>query len=275
MQITTLARVLSTLGGLALIGVGGYVNINTTQDYDMKIVVGALAAGTALAAWAFTPMLNERRRALALLALLGILAGETYGLIATSERLLASRNYRASITATDNQGWVQANAALEFAIGNAKAECATGRKARCLEAEARVDEKRTILAGTQVPVPVHGLADLLGLSPVVADLIPTLAGSVALNLLGFVLMTFGHGRPSTVSVARLVALSEEPTLPSDAELEQLRTLLLGRSRPMTNQEIADRLRVSKAEASKRVSKAVAAGLVKRERRGQEVAITLH
>lgn len=275
MQITLFVRLLSTLGGLGLIGVAGYVNILHTHGHDMQIVVGALAAGTALAAWVLSPMLYGGRRLLAALALLGVFSGELYGFVQTSERLLSARNARQSLTATENQTWVQRNAALEYAVDAAKTECKV-RGPRCAAAEAKVDEKRSILAGTQVPVPPSPIASLLGWTPEIVEIIPTLAGSIGLNLLGFVMLTFGHSRKrNDVVIVPVKAITEEPTLPSDAELEQLRRLLFGRKRPMTNQQIAEALSLSKGEASKRVSKAVAAGLVKRETRGREVAVTLH
>ena len=53
------------------------------------------------------------------------------------------------------------------------------------------------------------------------------------------------------------------------------TSVLSTRKAMTNQEVANRLRISKAEASKRVTDAVAAGIVSRQRVGKHVAITLH
>lgn len=66
------------------------------------------------------------------------------------------------------------------------------------------------------------------------------------------------------------------TLPdvTDAELEELRKVLRKR-KAVTNNELADLLDITKGEASKRVSKAVAAGILSRQRIGKEVAIRLH
>ena len=80
-------------------------------------------------------------------------------------------------------------------------------------------------------------------------------------------------RGETVSkVETLQAITEEPTLPSDEELETLRRLLLGRG-VLSNQDVAELLGCSKSEASKTVSEAVAAGLVSRVRHGRRVAIS--
>jgi Fic family protein len=61
---------------------------------------------------------------------------------------------------------------------------------------------------------------------------------------------------------------------TDAELDELRKLLR-RHGTLTNQEVASLAGVSKGEASKRVSKAVKAGIVSRVKAGKYVAITLH
>lgn len=272
MQTTLFVRALSTLGGLALIGVAGYVNILHTPGYDMQIVVGALAAGTALAAWVLSSMWNGGRQALALLALIGVLAGELFGFVSTSERLLSVRTARQSLTATENQSWVMRNAALDYAISAAKTECMV-RGPRCAIAEYKVDEKRSILAGTQVPVPPNHLAALLGWTPEIVDIIPTLAGSIALNLLGFVMMAFGHGYATStpIGIAPVQALTEGSPMPSDEELEILRKLLVAH-KSFGNKELAERMKVSKSTASKLVTRAVAAGVVTRTPVGRDVVI---
>jgi predicted transcriptional regulator len=62
---------------------------------------------------------------------------------------------------------------------------------------------------------------------------------------------------------------------TDAELDQLRRLLRSVNRPVSNNEIASLMGVTKGEASKRVSLALASGIVSRRRVGREVAISLH
>jgi hypothetical protein len=60
------------------------------------------------------------------------------------------------------------------------------------------------------------------------------------------------------------------------DLENLRKLLTKTGRPVTNNELANLMGCSKGESSKRVSAAVAAGIVSRRRVGREVAVsTLH
>lgn len=64
-----------------------------------------------------------------------------------------------------------------------------------------------------------------------------------------------------------------PTI-TDEELVQLKMLLLHYG-ALSNQQVARLMRITKGEASKRVSKAVAAGMVSRTKVGKEVEITLH
>ena len=66
-------------------------------------------------------------------------------------------------------------------------------------------------------------------------------------------------------------LREEPL--TESEVEELRRLLRSAGRPLSNQEVADALRVSHGEASKRVKDAVAAGLVQKIKIGRHVAIS--
>ena len=85
-------------------------------------------------------------------------------------------------------------------------------------------------------------------------------------------VTFSKAKETVSSIAEL-DLTEVPKV-SDHELDELRRLLRRANAPLTNQEVADLMSVTKAEASKRVSKAVAAGFVSRAKVGREVAIRL-
>jgi hypothetical protein len=75
--------------------------------------------------------------------------------------------------------------------------------------------------------------------------------------------------------AAIVAITEENRDITDAEIDELRRLLKLSKAPLTNKEVAERLCVSKGEASKRVSRLVEVGEVRREKSGREVAISLH
>jgi hypothetical protein len=75
------------------------------------------------------------------------------------------------------------------------------------------------------------------------------------------------------AVQQAITEREEP-LTSD-ELEELRRILLGVRRPVNNNELAALASISPGECSKRVRDAVEAGILRRQRNGREVAITLH
>lgn len=79
--------------------------------------------------------------------------------------------------------------------------------------------------------------------------------------------------PNSVTEQRAADLVIPKTI-TDDELRQLRSLLLHYG-TLSNKQVARLMGVAKGEASKRVSKAVAAGMVSRVKVGKEVAITLH
>lgn len=82
-------------------------------------------------------------------------------------------------------------------------------------------------------------------------------------LMGFVALT---------APRRAITERQEPI--TDAEIEDLRRVLSSSAAPLTNGQLAQRLAVSKGEASKRVSRAVSAGVLNRARIGREVAVSL-
>jgi CRP-like cAMP-binding protein len=71
------------------------------------------------------------------------------------------------------------------------------------------------------------------------------------------------------------AITEEFKDVTDEDISELRKLLYRVGRPMTNQEIADRLGVSKGHASRQVTRLVRAGFLMRRKSGRTVAIYLH
>lgn len=91
----------------------------------------------------------------------------------------------------------------------------------------------------------------------------------AIFLFGF---GIGHHKVEP-KVEAPVSFSVERPL-SDAEIEELRRVLNGMRRPATNDELAAAMDVSKGEASKRVAKAVDAGVVTKLRAGRFNQISL-
>lgn len=212
MDTTRFARGLATFAGLALFGVVGWINVHHTPDTDMKLVVGTLAAAAAVAAYIMKCAIKHKSYGVALFALIGVLGGEAFGFVTTIERLMAARDERAASINTGNAPYEQAKAAVTYAEDAAKAECATGRKRLCKEAEAKLDAARAVLATTHAPRTANHLAAATGLDPMVIDLVPTLAGTVALTLLGFVFLWFGH---EVHAPPKAPAFRPVPVVPAD------------------------------------------------------------
>jgi hypothetical protein len=192
MQNTRFARGLATIAGLAVFSVAGYINVHHTIDPDMKLVVGTLAAAAAVAAFVMKCAASRGSYGIALFALLGVIGGESFGFITTMERLLSARADLAQSVATQNAPYGQAKAAVEYAESAAKAECSSGRGPKCKEAEAKLDQARRTLANTPAPKASNHIATVTGIDPLIVDLAPSLAGTLALTLLGFVFLWFGH-----------------------------------------------------------------------------------
>lgn len=173
---------------------------------------------------------------------------------------------------------------------------------RCKDWERRADEvqshveklqRQLAAAPAEVPVDakasrVAAIAALFGVSPEATEKVVTTIEPFLLPLfleLGSIWLFgygFSHSRrtpddQTSASAPQAVALvSPPPAAPAllDAEVEELRNLLTQARQPLTNGELAQKLRISKAEASKRATKAVDAGIVARSRHGRGVAISL-
>lgn len=132
---------------------------------------------------------------------------------------------------------------------------------------------------------LFGMSDRMAVKLAVSTFEP-FAFPLFLELAAIVLFGLGTGcqrqlapadKPMAQALARVPtrAITEENRDITDAEIDELRRLLQMSNGPLTNKEVAERLRVSKGEASKRVSRLVEAGTVRREKAGREVAISLH
>lgn len=187
---------------------------------------------------------------------------------------------RSDLTATTQR--------LEWARGDWLAECRTGNgpsckgKAQTVQAlEARVEKLRGELRSA--PAGDLGSETWAWASggTISAETIrrgSVLAFAVGLDVAIWALVWMATALVSMpTKVSGTVSRASDLTIPAgttDAELEELRKLLRTRG-ALTNNEIAELMGVVKSEASKRVSKAVAAGMVSRRRIGREVAVTLH
>ena len=124
------------------------------------------------------------------------MASESYALQLSAERLLAARDQRAQQVKTAAAPFELARAALESSIEERKAECKSGIGRKCQTLKAWEDQQRAALASSQAPRSHSLLADATGLPDWLVEIVPALAFSSGLMVLGFVLVGFGaHGSP--------------------------------------------------------------------------------
>jgi hypothetical protein len=193
-------RLMSTLGGLILVGVAAFLNVHHAAESEgsifspVCIAIVALAFGSALAVPVMLALWRSGRRGLALVALAGLVASESYGFQLSAERLLAARETRAQQVKSAGSPYALAREALDLAISDRKSECAGGLGQRCAKLRVVEDEKRAALAALPVPTSHALLADATGLPGWLVEIVPAMTFSTGLLVLGFVLVGFGaHG----------------------------------------------------------------------------------
>lgn len=203
------------IGGLALIGVGAYLNVaelGKLEGYFSPSVVlfYGFAGGVALAAITSPMLVRNKQGALATLLCVGVLCGEAFAFYSTAERLLAAREDRAARIGDTNAPRklaedARTRALADLAMAKAEADKARSDKkcgAVCAAWEDRETQARFHLneADKQIKATssireAKPLAHKLGISEDVADLIPALLGSAALLIMGFGLIAAGSPGP--------------------------------------------------------------------------------
>ena len=190
-------RVVSMLGGLVLVGVAAFLNVHHAAESEgsyfspVCIAIVALAFGSALAVPVMLTLMRTGRRGLALVALLGVAVSEIYGFQLSAERLLAARDQRAQQVKTANAPQEPARKALEDLEKDRKAECKSGLGKNCRELKVWEDKQRAALASTQAPRSHSLIADATGLPAWLVEIVPAMAFSTGLLMLGLVLVGFG------------------------------------------------------------------------------------
>src|SRR5262245_53189660 len=126
----SILRVLSILGGLALVGVAAYLNVHHAAESEggnylapVCIAIVALAFASALAVPVMLALWRNGHRVLACAGLVGLVCGESYDFQLSAERLLAARAQRAQQVQTAGSPYELAREALDLAIKDRKAEC--------------------------------------------------------------------------------------------------------------------------------------------------------
>jgi len=290
-------RTLAALAALASAGallslqiLGGLEATEGASTYTRASMIVAMCAVALLPVFIHISWFY-RLRSLSLLLCVAFVALLAYSLPAVVGRTGEIKHSQA--TSADMSALVRSDLTatmqrLEWARGDWLAECRSGNgpsckgKAQTVQAlEARVEKLR----GELRSAPAGDLGSetwaWASAGTVSAETIrksSVLAFAVGLDVAIWALVWMATALFSgQATVSATVSRASDLTIPAgttDAELEELRKLLRTRG-ALTNNEIAELMGVVKSEASKRVSKAVAAGMVSRRRIGREVAVTLH
>jgi hypothetical protein len=177
-------------------------------------------------------------------------------------------------------------------------ECKTGLGPKCRgvtftrdQRQAFADKLRKDAEAHKAPAPIDSKADrvaafaaLFGFGEAAVKkavhmfepfVLPLFLELGAIFLFGFGVRTRSVSVPVSVSVTAETpkALTYERPL-TDDEVEQIRKILTGQQRPLTNDEVAAAAGISKSEASKRVQRAINAGIVQKLKEGRFNAISL-
>lgn len=212
------------------------------------------------------------------------------------------------------QTQTRAQGMLDDALTSYGKQCATGKGARCDGIKATIDVYQAAVKGHDAELKEIGwsrpvnpeaeqfaeiVAAVLGLDAMAKSKIKA-AALLALPLLITLFLEFGTiqsfgyatrripasaGRSAPPSGGKLDGMKpaiaapvQQPLLAPaaviDADTQAVIDALAGRQGALMNGEVADKMGVTKGEASTRVTKAVNAGYVVRERRGREVYISL-
>jgi len=290
--VAGLAALASAGALLGLQVVGGLEAVAGGSLYTQASMIGAMVATAALpvfihAAW-------KVAKPIAVALFIGFVAFLAYSLPATVGRTGEVKHRQATIS--DMSHLVRSDlkstqTRLAWALDDTAKECGTGEGPACrgkrqtvAALEARVEklrgEIRSAPAG-DLGSEAWAWASAGLVSAETVRKASTLAFALGLEMSIWSLVwlaTVLLGRKTEATVSAGVFQASDLTIPADttdAELEELRKLLLAEGRPLSNNEVADLMRITKGEASKRVTKAIAAGLVRRHREGRDVAITLH
>lgn len=200
-------RSLSIAAGIGMVGTGAAVTLSHVREPDQQALVIAMAIGAAFAAYALTLMWREHR-ALAIMALIGIVLGEAFAYAQAVERILGVREERARMVQAENQPHAilkarverlttevtTADAAVieEAGKGGCKSAC-IDKKKLAAEARTRLEQAERELAATPPPKAEARLAGKLGIPQDMVDI--ALAGTVSLALLCFQIVFLSLGHP--------------------------------------------------------------------------------
>jgi len=254
-------RVMSTLGGLTLVGVAAFLNVHHAAESEgymspVCVAIVALAFGSALLAPVMQALWRNRSWGWFSLALVGLLAGETYGFQLSAERLLAARDQRAQQLLVAAQPHALARENLERLREERKDECRSGYKLKCDKLKGWEDDQRAKLGLLLPPRSRSLIADSTGLPAWLVEIVPAMLFSTGLMVMGLVLVGFAaHRSPIPAVALEPVAPDPRPSAEivtlegvRDSRVVKLNDLRERLGRKPTSREVQDTLMVSQATA---------------------------
>ena len=122
---------------------------------------------------------RHKRRALAVLAFVGLVCSESYALQLSAERLLGAREQRALQVQLAGSPYALAKAALDGTISDRRTECGSGFGKNCSKLRELEERQRAELSKLQLPGKTALLADATGLPNWLVEIIPALLFSVS------------------------------------------------------------------------------------------------
>ncbi len=281
-----LLRGLSLLMGLCLVAVVAGLNMQHVLDGRLPagatlatitqfvltapecVAVLILALGSALAVPVMQGAWRSRRTGLAILTLVGMVAGESYGFVLSAERQLAHRADRTRVARTENEHRATAVTAvereqraltqIETAVREETRAGGCGKVCRALKADEaaarqRLADAEAVLGRLNAPKVENHIAALTGLSSAAVDLLPSLAFSTALLLLGFAFIGYASG-PATWSRPVADNAGTRPGSGRPTRAEQVRVFVEAfrktHGREPTFSDVRDGLKLPRSTASK-------------------------
>ena len=138
---------------------------------------------------------------------MGLVCSECYALQLSAERLLGAREQRSLQVQQSGNPFSLAKEALDRSVKEREIECSNGLGSKCSKLRVIEANQRAELAGLKPPGKTALLADATGLPSWLVEITPSLMFSVALQLLGFVLLGFAGHASEKEHVAQVVAAS--------------------------------------------------------------------
>jgi multidrug efflux pump subunit AcrB len=223
MAFYSVLRGASMLGGLVLIATGAFLNASKAAETEgtfwspICLAIVALAFCSAIVVPVMGSLWRHERRTLTVFAFVGLVCSECYALQLSAERLLAAREQRSLQVMQSGNPFALAKDALDRTVREREIECVTGFGSKCSKLREVEKTQRAELGSLRPPAKVALLADATGLPNWLVEIVPSLLFSVALQLLGFVLVGFAGHSSEKEHLAKVVAASA----PEPDETEQV------------------------------------------------------